>query len=1378
MAFRKIEAGLVHAPVDEFIGKTGTIFYDNDLGDFRISDGQTPGGIALSFGGGGGDYTLPTATTTVKGGVKIDGTTIAITNQVIRVGTVPYSSLSGTPTIPTNNNQLTNGAAYITSSALSGYATESYVTTRGYLTTVAYADVTGKPTLFSGSYADLTNKPTLFSGSYADLTNKPTIPTNNNELTNGAAYITSAALSGLASETYVTTRGYITSAALSTYALSSSIPTDISQLTDTQSLLGQGGGGGGTTYITNTVENPFSFSIAGDDSTLREISNGESIKITGAGGITVTTDAEGAVTVTGTPVSLAGYATESYVNSRGYITGLSWNQLTDKPNLAGTYTFNVAADDSTLRTIGTEETVKFVGAGGITTASDAEGAITITQGTTSSLVNGSYTVGLSSAGVLTVPANGIITAPNAQEFQLQAKAADSVLRNEINLDPNNGTYMSVWSEELSTSFSLGAGSWVTGSWQKPGGFGAAYFTGAQDLQDFWTTGPGSFVDSVEVSINGGARGRAGYEGNNGGGSGVELSVDRIPVSSPTAITSLVFYYRTKNRFDIDYLNGQMLLNTQSMNINLETNSYINLKSTRANPVRIITNNNTHIWEFAANGKLTLPNGSTIGDGEAGFGVPITTARGTILLGNLAECAGGENHFHIMPAGQQAIDLFLGDDSNYVKLPSTGGVEISSSEIGSQHYWTFGSDGDLTVPGDIKSTANTSIIIDGGVLLANVTVQSVDSFGGGVWRMFISSSAYPTLGTIVQVGDTATLAWNNSVTATITSIVQDIGAGTWALHSNQNLITGWYGNPDARTTTINSTQIKTWTFGTDRRLILPVGGDILDSTGTSVLAGSTSSLVNGAYILSLGSTGTVTFPDDTVQNTAWTGVADYNNLINKPNLAGTYQFSEAADDSTQRLISTDETVKFIGAGGITTASDDEGKITITQGTTSSLVNSTKTVSLGSDGVLTLPANGRISAASGYNLILGDGLLLGQGGSIFNENEDGLYLGGQNSDAGTYIQIPGRTASENGEPLIISHQWDGAIDIQGGGGTWSFGTGGTLSLPNNGKISSGVNIAQVGSSFAYATDAFGSLYDTGLVALPADTNSNAVVAGYTIVSNTGVTLTVTSATFVAGSPNFVQVATTPTASSFAYPVTVYSADYVAGYTAPEWQFGTNGSLTFPNGTTQTTAAESFSFSVAADDSTQRAISNNELVKFIGAGGITTSSDAEGAITITGPSLAGLATETFVTTRGYITGLSWDQLTNKPNLAGTYSWSIAADDSTQVEVSAGNLVKIRGAGGITTASDAEGNITITGSAPDRLTSNSRSAVLNTNGTFSLPTLTATPSSPQAGQMALANGTSWDPIAQNNGAPYMVIYTGSAWIGMGGVTVDKVYEMILEMG
>lgn len=37
--------------------------------------------------------------------------------------------------------------------------------------------------------AFIKNKPTLFSGNYNDLTNKPTIPTNNNQLTNGAGYI-------------------------------------------------------------------------------------------------------------------------------------------------------------------------------------------------------------------------------------------------------------------------------------------------------------------------------------------------------------------------------------------------------------------------------------------------------------------------------------------------------------------------------------------------------------------------------------------------------------------------------------------------------------------------------------------------------------------------------------------------------------------------------------------------------------------------------------------------------------------------------------------------------------------------------------------------------------------------------------------------------------------------------------------------------------------------------------------------------------------------------------------------------------------------------------------------------------------------------------
>jgi hypothetical protein len=132
--FRKVVAGLVKADINDFVGEVGNIFFDTSTGDFRLSDGVTPGGIQLGSGGGGG-YILPTASTTVKGGVKIDGTTITINGLGV------ISGFSG------NYNNLTN---------------------KPTLSTVAT----------SGSYTDLLNKPTLstvaITGSYTDLLNKPT----------------------------------------------------------------------------------------------------------------------------------------------------------------------------------------------------------------------------------------------------------------------------------------------------------------------------------------------------------------------------------------------------------------------------------------------------------------------------------------------------------------------------------------------------------------------------------------------------------------------------------------------------------------------------------------------------------------------------------------------------------------------------------------------------------------------------------------------------------------------------------------------------------------------------------------------------------------------------------------------------------------------------------------------------------------------------------------------------------------------------------------------------------------------------------------------------------------------------------------------------
>ena len=160
------------------------------------------------------------------------------------------------------------------------------------------------------------------------------------------------------------------------------------------------------------------------------------------------------------------------------------------------------------------------------------------------------------------------------------------------------------------------------------------------------------------------------------------------------------------------------------------------------PANLTVVNNSNTWRFGTDGTLTLPNGSTIGDGDAVSGVPITTTRGSILIGNQAECLGGENHFHIMKAGQQDIDLFLGDDNNYVKLPSTGGVEISSSEIGAQHYWTFGADGKLNLPegGDILDSNGDSVLGGGSSTVVRQATPPTAS-NGTLWFNTVEGRLY-------------------------------------------------------------------------------------------------------------------------------------------------------------------------------------------------------------------------------------------------------------------------------------------------------------------------------------------------------------------------------------------------------------------------------------------------------------------------------------------------------------------------------------------------------------------------------------------------------------------------------------------------------------
>ena len=119
------------------------------------------------------------------------------------------------------------------------------------------------------------------------------------------------------------------------------------------------------------------------------------------------------------------------------------------------------------------------------------------------------------------------------------------------------------------------------------------------------------------------------------------------------------------------------------------------------------------WTFGQDGKLTLPNGAIIGSSNWVDGIPMTTERGTILFGNQPECVPtAASHFHIMKQDPTLVDLFFGDDFNYVKLPATGGIELQTFNTSTELFfsWALGTDGTMTFPDDLLDTGDQYLTI--------------------------------------------------------------------------------------------------------------------------------------------------------------------------------------------------------------------------------------------------------------------------------------------------------------------------------------------------------------------------------------------------------------------------------------------------------------------------------------------------------------------------------------------------------------------------------------------------------------------------------------------------------------------------------------------
>ena len=192
----------------------------------------------------------------------------------------------------------------ITGPDLSSYATQSYVTSQGFITnsttTIVGDDSTGT-TLNSGEtikVAGTQNVSTAVSGDTLTITG-PDL----------SSYLTTVAFADLTSK-----------------------PTTLSGYGITDAVAS------GSTAVT----------VVGDDSTGTAVTLGETFKIAGTQNITTAVSGD-SLTITGP--DLSSYATQSYVTSQGYITNS---------------TITVVGDDSTGTSFNTGETIKVLGAGGIT----------------------------------------------------------------------------------------------------------------------------------------------------------------------------------------------------------------------------------------------------------------------------------------------------------------------------------------------------------------------------------------------------------------------------------------------------------------------------------------------------------------------------------------------------------------------------------------------------------------------------------------------------------------------------------------------------------------------------------------------------------------------------------------------------------------------------------------------------------------------------------------------------------------------------------------------------------------------------------------------------------------------------------------------------
>ena len=377
----------------------------------------------------------------------------------------------------------------------------------------------------------------------------------------------------------------------------------------------------------------------------------------------------------------------------------------------------------------------------------------------------------------------------------------------------------------------------------------------------------------------------------------------------------------------------------------------------------------------------------------------------------------------------------------------------------------------------------------------------------------------------------------------------------------------------------------------------------------------------------------------------------------------YQFFVAADDSTQRLIGTDEVIKFTGTGGITTTSDSDGAITISGaaitgsvtfvGTTIDSVDSSaitftpsvvfdSDITVGTD--IVFPDGTRQStSAVGIPGPKGD---QGDAGASGAGSGDVLSSGGGYVDnrivrydgaTGTIIQVSSASISDAGLLTATSFSGAGTLITALNATELTSGTVPDARFPATLPATSGVNLTALNATQLTS----GTVPDARFPAtLPAASgvnltalNATQLTSGTVPIGRIGATGTASASTYLRGDNSWATVSAGATSDSFA-TIAVAGQTSVAADSATDTLTlvaGSNITITTDAGTDTITiaaaggggsASDSFATIAVAGQSSVIADSATDTLTLVAGTGISITTNAgTDTVTITSTVSAGV-------------------------------------------------------------------------------------------------------------------------------------------------------------